>query len=109
MLWDLRGICSQFKKPDPEGIRLFDSSMRRCIQLAFAPLIRGNVHAPVVLTQIQREGEFPAAGAVGVLHRSERVTYDAAFRTQAEQVKTKLGAGDLEALLRHGDTWVVGP
>jgi hypothetical protein len=78
VLWDLRGICSQFKKPDPEGIRLFDSSMRRCIQLAFAPLIRGNVHAPVVLTQIQREGEFTAGlcrrhqhAARGVAHLQE--------------------------------------
>jgi 2-oxoglutarate ferredoxin oxidoreductase subunit beta len=51
--------------------------------------------------------EWPVA--VGVLHRSERIPYDVAFHEQADQARVRLGAGDLDALLHQGDTWVVAP
>ena len=45
---------------------------------------------------------------VGVFFKEDRPTYDGAFNAQIEQVKAKLGPGDLAALLYGGETWNVG-
>lgn len=43
----------------------------------------------------------------GVLYQTERPTYEELLHTQIEGVTEKKGAGDLDALLRSGDTWTV--
>jgi 2-oxoglutarate ferredoxin oxidoreductase subunit beta len=45
--------------------------------------------------------------AIGVFRSIERQVYGEAIDEQLEAARQKLGAGDLEALLRSGDTWVV--
>jgi 2-oxoglutarate ferredoxin oxidoreductase subunit beta len=49
--------------------------------------------------------ELPVA--MGVLRAFERPTYDSMMEDQIQEVIRKEGAGDLEALLNEGDTWVV--
>jgi len=49
--------------------------------------------------------EFPVA--LGVLYAVSRPTYDGALREQQLSAKAKLGAGDLQKLLRGGETWEI--
>jgi 2-oxoglutarate ferredoxin oxidoreductase subunit beta len=44
----------------------------------------------------------------GVLYREDRPTYEDLLHDQVRQVTKKKGAGDLDALLRQGDTWEIG-
>ena len=52
---------------------------------------------------------FETDGAVplGVFRSVERPVYDDLMSAQLEQAREQSGAGDLEALLHSGDTWVV--
>jgi len=43
-----------------------------------------------------------------VIYQTERPTYGGLLHTQIEGITEKKGAGDLDALLREGDTWTVG-
>lgn len=43
----------------------------------------------------------------GVFYREERATYDELLRMQIDAVTEKRGSGDLDKLLRIGDTWVI--
>lgn len=50
----------------------------------------------------------PSAGdpvPVGMFYKVERPTYDAAFRAQLDHAEATMGKGDLDGLLRAGDTW----
>ncbi len=49
--------------------------------------------------------EFPVP--VGVFRNVERPTHDQLLTAQVEQAVALRGAGDLDALLREGDTWTV--
>jgi 2-oxoglutarate ferredoxin oxidoreductase subunit beta len=49
--------------------------------------------------------EFPVA--LGVLYAVSRPTYDGTLREQQVSAKAKLGAGDLQKLLRGGETWEI--
>jgi 2-oxoglutarate/2-oxoacid ferredoxin oxidoreductase subunit beta len=49
--------------------------------------------------------KFPVA--LGVLHRSPRPTYDALLVEQRQKAVARSGKGDLQALLRSGETWTV--
>ena len=49
--------------------------------------------------------EYPVP--VGVFRDVEKPTYDELLNQQIESAIAKLGPGDLEKLLRGGDTWVV--
>jgi 2-oxoglutarate ferredoxin oxidoreductase subunit beta len=49
--------------------------------------------------------EFPVA--VGVLHATRRPTYDGTLRAQQQAAREKLGQGDLQKLLRGGNTWTI--
>jgi 2-oxoglutarate ferredoxin oxidoreductase subunit beta len=49
--------------------------------------------------------QFPVA--VGVLYAVTRPTYDGTLRTQQKAAKEKLGNGDLQKLLRGGNTWTI--
>ncbi len=49
--------------------------------------------------------EFPVA--IGVLHASQRPTYDGTLRAQQKAAREKLGQGDLAKLLRGGSTWTI--
>ena len=49
--------------------------------------------------------QFPVA--VGVLHASNRSTYDETLVQQARTATEKLGKGDIDKLLRSGETWTV--
>jgi 2-oxoglutarate ferredoxin oxidoreductase subunit beta len=49
--------------------------------------------------------EYPVA--LGVLYAVTRPTYDETVRKQQESAVNKLGAGDLQALLKSGNTWQV--
>jgi len=51
---------------------------------------------------------FPAFPvALGVLYRNPRESYDAMLAQQRESIVAKKGKGDLQALLRSGETWTV--
>ncbi len=43
----------------------------------------------------------------GVIYQQERMPYDVAVNLQVEEVEASLGDGDLDALLRGSQTWVV--
>jgi 2-oxoglutarate/2-oxoacid ferredoxin oxidoreductase subunit beta len=45
---------------------------------------------------------------IGVFHEEERPVYGEAIHGQIQSAVERLGEGDLEALLRSGDTWQVG-
>lgn len=49
--------------------------------------------------------EFPVS--LGVLHRTQRETYDRALASQREKAEAASGAPDLEKLLNSGGTWKV--
>jgi 2-oxoglutarate/2-oxoacid ferredoxin oxidoreductase subunit beta len=44
---------------------------------------------------------------IGVFYREDRPTYETLAARQIEDVRVKKGDGDLEALLRQGDTWEI--
>ena len=46
---------------------------------------------------------------IGVFRAVERPTYEALLEQQVESAVGKHGRGDLDALLRSGDTWTVEP
>ena len=58
-----------------------------------------------LLTELDVNKDEPVA--VGVFYREAKSTYDQDFRTQIEQVRARLGAGDLQKLLHSGDTWSI--
>ncbi len=43
----------------------------------------------------------------GVFYREERATYEELLHTQIGGIREKRGAGDLDALLNAGDTWMI--
>jgi 2-oxoglutarate ferredoxin oxidoreductase subunit beta len=43
----------------------------------------------------------------GVIHREERPTYADRVHRQIADVTTQKGPGDLDALLRSGETWTI--
>ena len=45
--------------------------------------------------------------ALGVLYRNPRETYDGMLARQQRQALERKGQGDLQALLRSGETWTV--
>jgi len=45
----------------------------------------------------------------GVFYREERPTYEDLLHRQIAEVTARKGKGDLQALLRSGDTWVIEP
>jgi hypothetical protein len=44
---------------------------------------------------------------IGVFHATVRPTYEDAMHKQLEVSQQKSGPGDVNALLRRGETWVV--
>ena len=51
--------------------------------------------------------EPPMPTPIGVFYAVSRPTYEGAMSKQLDDAKGKMGAGDLKALLRHGDIWTV--
>ena len=51
--------------------------------------------------------ETPMPRPFGVLHRTERPTYEALVHDQLRTVTKERGEGDLDALLHKGDTWTI--
>ncbi len=51
--------------------------------------------------------EPPLPTPIGVFYAVERPTYDASVNKQLQDARERLGEGDLQKLLRSGDTWVV--
>jgi 2-oxoglutarate/2-oxoacid ferredoxin oxidoreductase subunit beta len=51
--------------------------------------------------------EPPMPTPVGVFYAVARPTFDGAMNQQLSDAKVKMGAGDLKALMRRGDTWTV--
>jgi 2-oxoglutarate ferredoxin oxidoreductase subunit beta len=45
---------------------------------------------------------------IGVFHEEQRPVYGQAIQAQIRTAVERLGEGDLEKLLRSGDTWTVG-
>ncbi len=62
---------------------------------------------PTIATILARMDYPELPVAMGVLRAFERPTYDSMMEDQIQEVIRKEGAGDLEALLNEGDTWVV--
>ena len=56
---------------------------------------------------IPRLDEPPLPRPFGVLHRTERPTYEEQVHRQIADVTTEKGPGDLDALLRSGETWTI--
>lgn len=57
-----------------------------------------------LLVDLDRD-EFPVA--LGVLYSEPAPSFEQAVHAQAESVRTKMGQGDLNALIRQGRTWTV--
>jgi len=57
--------------------------------------------------EIPRLDEAQVPRPFGVLHRVERPTYESLVRNQVEAVTAERGEGDLDALLRDGNTWTI--
>jgi len=51
--------------------------------------------------------EAPMPTPLGVFYAVARPTFDGAMNKQLGDAKTKMGAGDIKALLHRGDTWTV--
>jgi 2-oxoglutarate ferredoxin oxidoreductase subunit beta len=51
--------------------------------------------------------ETPMPRPFGVIHRTERPTYEALVHDQLREVTEERGEGDLDALLRDGETWTI--
>lgn len=51
--------------------------------------------------------ETPMPRPFGVLHRTERPTYETLVHEQLRTVTEERGEGDLDALLHDGDTWTI--
>jgi 2-oxoglutarate ferredoxin oxidoreductase subunit beta len=51
--------------------------------------------------------EPPLPTPIGVFYASSRPTYDAAMNQQLADAKAKMGPGDLDQLIKRGDTWTV--
>jgi len=56
---------------------------------------------------IPRLDETQMPRPFGVLHRTERPTYEALIHEQLTTVTKEKGEGDLDELLRSGDTWTI--
>jgi 2-oxoglutarate ferredoxin oxidoreductase subunit beta len=56
---------------------------------------------------IPRLDETQMPRPFGVLHRTERPTYEALIHEQLTAVTEEKGEGDLDELLRSGDTWTI--
>ena len=59
----------------------------------------------LLLAELDGTGGFPVP--IGLFYCEERPTYDGAFREQINEARQKLGDGDIERLIRSGDTWTV--
>ncbi|HEY7750806.1 MAG TPA: 2-oxoacid:ferredoxin oxidoreductase subunit beta [Ignavibacteriaceae bacterium] len=62
------------------------------------------VHA-MILAHLDDNPEFPTP--VGVFRQIHREPYDAGIKSQIEAITQKKGKGDLEKMLKGGNTWVV--
>ena len=60
---------------------------------------------PAFLLSRMRAPQFPEP--IGVFRAVDRPTYDDAINEQVEQAVAEKGPGDMNALLRSGDTWTV--
>ena len=65
----------------------------------------GNYVQAQLLSQLEHPA-FPVP--MGILYRVQRPTYEQAFQDQVSDARAKLGNGDLEKLVKGGDTWRVG-
>jgi 2-oxoglutarate ferredoxin oxidoreductase subunit beta len=45
---------------------------------------------------------------IGIFRDVKRPSYDRLVREQLDEAREKKGAGDLQALVRGSDTWLVG-
>ena len=62
------------------------------------------VHA-MILAHMDDNPEFPTP--IGVFRQIQRETYDAGIKSQIDMVTQKKGKGDLDKMLKGGNTWVV--
>ncbi len=62
------------------------------------------VHA-MILAHLDDNPEFPTP--LGVFRQIEKETYDSGIKNQIEMVTQKKGKGDLEKMLKGGNTWEV--
>ncbi len=63
---------------------------------------------PTLATILSRISEFPGLPhPIGIFRNIERPCYEDLLEQQLQEAKTWKNAGDLEALLSSGDTWVV--
>ncbi len=65
---------------------------------------RGHIAYHVALAEMHGP-DLPTA--LGIIRAVDAPTYDALLNEQLERAVTKRGQGDLESLLRGGDTWIV--
>lgn len=69
--------------------------------------MRHDERNPIVGTLLATMSGADMPVAIGILHRSERPTYDSQFVAQVSDARIRLGDGDLAKLLHSGDTWTV--
>ena len=100
-----------FGKNRDKGIRLGSGLRPEVVQLGDGvseqDLIVHDEHDPTLAYFLSRmqPPDFPTP--IGVLRAVERSTYETAMAEQISGAQEKSGAGDLDALLNRGDTWVV--
>ena len=97
-----------FGKNREKGIRLGASNRLEVVTLGDGIgeseiLVHDETNQP--LAYMLAHLEYPTP--VGVFHTEGRPSYENGMANQAEASRKKLGEGDVNALLRRGDTWVV--
>jgi len=99
-----------FGKNREKGIRLRSDMTPEIVTLGQgideSQLLVHDVTNPSMAYILSRLGpNFPTP--IGVFRAVKRMTYDEGANAQVETAKQRLGPGNLEAMLNHGDTWVV--
>jgi 2-oxoglutarate ferredoxin oxidoreductase subunit beta len=100
-----------FGKNRDQGIRLGTGLRPEVVRLADgvteADLLVHDERDPTLAYFLSRMGppDFPTP--IGVFHAVDRPSYERAIASQMDAARAPADAGDLDALLRGGDTWVV--
>jgi 2-oxoglutarate ferredoxin oxidoreductase subunit beta len=97
-----------FGRNREKGIRLGASNRLEVVTLGNGIgeadiMIHDETNQPLAYMLAHLEHPTP----VGVFHTEVRPSYEDAMANQAEASRKKLGEGDVNALLRRGETWVV--
>jgi 2-oxoglutarate ferredoxin oxidoreductase subunit beta len=97
-----------FGKNRDKGIKLGGDNRLQVVSLGNGTqerdlLVHDETNRPLAYMLAHLESPTP----IGVFHASVRPSYEEAMANQLEVARQKLGAGDVNALFKRGETWVV--